>query len=46
MEDYVCYKVSKIALTALTRIQQRLFDKDARYDLIVNAVHPGYGVHV
>ena len=26
----------------MTRIQQREFDHDAREDLIVNHVHPGY----
>merc|ERR1712136_94312 len=36
------YIVSKIALTALTVIQQREFDQDPREDLVVNAVHPGY----
>lgn len=37
-----CYAVSKLGLCALTRIQQRQFDQDAREDLIVNAVHPGW----
>jgi len=36
------YTVSKIALNALTEIQQREFDQDPREDLIVNAVHPGF----
>ena len=34
--------MSKIGLSALTRIQQRQFDKDIREDLIVNSVHPGW----
>lgn len=41
-KEYVCYKVSKVGLCALTRIQQREFNGDAREDLIVNSVHPGY----
>ena len=36
------YTVSKIALNALTEIQQREFDQDPREDLVVNAVHPGF----
>jgi len=36
------YTVSKIAVTALTRIQQREFDQDPREDIVVNSVHPGY----
>jgi len=36
------YTVSKVAIAALTRIQQREFDQDARQDLVVNAVHPGF----
>ena len=36
------YRVSKIAVCAMTRIQQREFDQDLRKDLIVNCVHPGY----
>lgn len=36
------YNVSKVAVSALTFIQQRQFDVDSRQDLIVNAVHPGY----
>lgn len=34
--------MSKVGVTALTRIQQREFDKDSRQDIIVNAVCPGY----
>jgi carbonyl reductase 1 len=34
--------MSKVGLTALSRIQQRQFDKDSRGDLIVNAMCPGY----
>lgn len=36
------YGASKIAFSALTRIQQRHFDMDDRQDIIVNAVNPGY----
>jgi len=36
------YTVSKIAIAALTRIQQREFDQDSREDIVVNCVHPGY----
>lgn len=36
------YPVSKAAAVALTFMQQREFDRDARADLVVNAVHPGY----
>ena len=36
------YSASKIGVSALTRIQQRLFDQDPREDLIVNSVHPGW----
>ena len=36
------YVVSKVALSALTFIQQRKFDKDEREDIVVNAVHPGF----
>lgn len=32
------YGMSKVGLTALTKIQQRNFDKDSRPDLVVNAV--------
>ena len=36
------YGMSKVGLTALTRVQQREFDKDQRVDLIVNSMTPGY----
>jgi NAD(P)-dependent dehydrogenase (short-subunit alcohol dehydrogenase family) len=36
------YSVSKVAVSALSFIQQRAFDADPREDLVVNAVHPGY----
>ncbi|CAG0880640.1 unnamed protein product [Cyprideis torosa] len=36
------YVVSKVGVAALSRIQQRVFDKDPRPDMIVNHVHPGY----
>ncbi|XP_046492056.1 carbonyl reductase [NADPH] 1-like [Neodiprion pinetum] len=35
------YTVSKVGVSALSRIQQRAFDKDPREDIVVNAVHPG-----
>ncbi|XP_046434616.1 carbonyl reductase [NADPH] 3-like [Neodiprion pinetum] len=35
------YSASKVAVSALTRIQQRAFDEDARKDIAVNSVHPG-----
>lgn len=34
--------VSKVGISALTRIQQRQFDQDTREDVTVNCVHPGY----
>lgn len=34
--------VSKVGVSALTRIQQRAFDADPREDLVVNCAHPGY----
>lgn len=34
--------MSKVAVSALTFIQQHAFDADPREDLVVNAVHPGY----
>ncbi|CAH1404201.1 unnamed protein product [Nezara viridula] len=36
------YCVSKVGVSALTRIQQQEFLKDSREDIIVNHVHPGY----
>ncbi|XP_072385006.1 carbonyl reductase [NADPH] 1-like [Diabrotica undecimpunctata] len=37
------YAVSKVGLTALTIIQQRLFDKEQpNRNISINAVHPGY----
>ncbi|XP_047496115.1 carbonyl reductase [NADPH] 1-like [Penaeus chinensis] len=36
------YVVSKVGVSALTRIQQRAFDADPRDDLVVNCAHPGY----
>ncbi|XP_046392019.1 carbonyl reductase [NADPH] 3-like [Ischnura elegans] len=37
------YAVSKVGLSALTRIQQRAFDSDmSRPGIVVNHVHPGY----
>ncbi|XP_050053007.1 carbonyl reductase [NADPH] 1-like [Aphis gossypii] len=36
------YTVSKVAVSALTFIQQRAFDADPRADIVVNSVHPGF----
>jgi len=36
------YVVSKIGWSALSRIHQREMDSDARKDIVVNHVHPGY----
>ena len=36
------YVASKVGLSALSRIQQRLLLTDARQDIAVNHVHPGY----
>lgn len=36
------YVVSKVGVSALTRIHQGMFDKDSREDIVVNSVHPGY----
>lgn len=36
------YGMSKVGVTALTRIQQRQFDNDSRTGILVNAVCPGY----
>ncbi|KOC65686.1 Carbonyl reductase [NADPH] 1, partial [Habropoda laboriosa] len=36
------YVVSKVGVSALARIHQRMFDSDSRADLVVNSVHPGY----
>ncbi|XP_042892822.1 carbonyl reductase [NADPH] 3-like [Penaeus japonicus] len=38
---YKPYEVSKVGVSALTRIQQRAFDADPREDLVVNCAHPG-----
>jgi len=39
---FLVYCVSKMAITALTRTQQRRFDQDSRQDILVNCAHPGY----
>ncbi|GAU88599.1 hypothetical protein RvY_01269 [Ramazzottius varieornatus] len=40
---YGPYEMSKIGVTALSRVQQRDFDKDqSRPDIVVNACTPGY----
>lgn len=36
------YHVSKVGVSVLTFIQQREFNEDARQDLVVNAVNPGF----
>lgn len=36
------YAVSKVAISALTRVQQRKFDETPEMDWVVNSVHPGY----
>lgn len=37
------YAVSKVGVSALTNVQQRLFDEENEYrNIIVNSVHPGY----
>lgn len=36
------YGMSKVGLTALSRIQQRTFNVDPRPDIIVNSMTPGY----
>ncbi|XP_066586250.1 carbonyl reductase [NADPH] 3-like [Prorops nasuta] len=36
------YVASKVAVSALARIHQKIFDKDSREDLVINSVHPGY----
>ncbi|PBC29609.1 Carbonyl reductase [NADPH] [Apis cerana cerana] len=36
------YIVSKVGVSALARVHQRIFNSDSRQDLVVNAVHPGY----
>ncbi|XP_046751132.1 LOW QUALITY PROTEIN: carbonyl reductase [NADPH] 1-like [Diprion similis] len=36
------YMVSKVGVSALTGIQQKAFNANAKEDLVVNAVHPGY----
>jgi len=36
------YVVSKIGISALTRILQREINQDPRKDIVVNHVHPGY----
>lgn len=36
------YVVSKVGVSALARVHQKMFNSDTREDLVVNAVHPGY----
>ena len=37
-----CYVVSKVGVSALSRIQQMQFLQDPRADIVLNHVHPGY----
>lgn len=39
---YITYNMSKVGLSALSRLQQKDFDRDSREDIILNHVHPGY----
>lgn len=39
---YTTYIVSKIGVSALTRIQHRDFERDSRENIVINHVHPGY----
>jgi NAD(P)-dependent dehydrogenase (short-subunit alcohol dehydrogenase family) len=39
---YHCFGMSKVALIALTRIQQSIFDTDPRNDLVIQVVCPGF----
>ncbi|CAH1403882.1 unnamed protein product [Nezara viridula] len=39
---YCNYTVSKVGVSALTRIQHREFLEDPREDIVINHVHPGY----
>lgn len=39
---YCAYTVSKVGVSALTRIQHREFLEDAREDIVINHIHPGY----
>ena len=41
-QKFNTYTVSKVFLSALTWIQDREFRADARKDIVINAVHPGY----
>jgi len=36
------YNASKVGVTAMGFIQQRVLDKDSRKDIILNMIHPGY----
>jgi len=36
------YVASKVGLSALSRVQQRVLDNDPREDIVVNHIHPGY----
>ena len=39
---FCAYMVSKLGLSALSRIQQKMMDDDPRDDVVVNHVHPGF----
>ncbi|CAK9816949.1 Carbonyl reductase [NADPH] 1 [Anthophora plagiata] len=36
------YVASKVGVSALARVHQRMFNSDSRPDLVVNSVHPGF----
>ncbi|XP_017767427.1 PREDICTED: carbonyl reductase [NADPH] 1-like [Eufriesea mexicana] len=36
------YVASKVGVSALARVHQKMFNSDSREDLVVNSVHPGY----
>ena len=36
------YVVSKVGVSALTRVHQRYFNSDSREDIAVNSCHPGW----
>ena len=39
---FIAYVVSKVGLSSLSRIQQKMMDDDPRDDIVVNHVHPGF----
>lgn len=40
--SHSAYVVSKVGVSALAGIHQKMFNSDTREDLVVNSVHPGY----